>query len=143
LEAGSLEKTGVVLPEVPISPIWAGSGGRGLYALPEKGQVVIVGFIQWDLAFPYVAGVWGDQYDAAEHPAKTMTITDGKAKIMIDTDSLFKFENDKKSLKGLVDDLVDAISSMTTMGPPPKHVVSPDSIAQLKQCKAGFAQLLK
>jgi hypothetical protein len=143
LTAGSLEKTGVMLPEVPISPIWAGKGGRGLYALPSKGQIVVVGFIEWNAAFPYVSGVWSDQYDAAEHPDGTFTITDGKSVFRIDADGLFKFETDKLSLKALLEKFIDEMKAMKTMGPPPQHFVHPATVAKLEALKAEIAKILK
>lgn len=143
LKAGSLEKTGVALPEVPISPIWAGKNGRGLYALPSKGQIVVIEFVEWDTAFPYVAGVWSDQYSAAEHPDGTLTITDGKSMFRLDTDGLFKFETDKLSVKGLLEKIIDEVKAMQTMGPPPQHVVHPSTVAKLEALKADIAKVFK
>lgn len=143
LKAGSLEKTGTMLAEVPISPVWAGKDGRGLYALPAKGQVVVVEFVEWNMAFPYVSGVWGDQYNAAEHPDGTLTITNGKSMIRIDTDGLFKFETDKLSVKSLLEKIIDEVKAMQTMGPPPQHVVHPSTVAKLEALKADIAKVFK
>lgn len=144
--AGSLEKTGVVLPSIPISPLWAGAGGRGLYALPAVGQLVVIGFIEWDMAFPYVAGIWSDTYEAAGHPEGTFIITDGKSTFSIDVDGLFKFEivkDEKVSLKGLLEKLVDEIEAIETIGPPPRHVINPATKLKFEAYKLQIAQLLK
>jgi len=77
LKAGSLEETDQVISEVPISPIWATKTKRGVYAMPNKGQVVIVEFLEWNLAYPYVSGIYSDEYDADEFCHERFIITDG------------------------------------------------------------------
>jgi hypothetical protein len=42
IKAGSLEDTDQDIAEMPINPIWAGQKKRGVYALPQPDQVVIV-----------------------------------------------------------------------------------------------------
>ena len=64
LTAGTLEETDQIIAEVPISPIWAGKKKRGVYAIPPAGQIVIVSFIGWNVAFPFIAGGWADEYEA-------------------------------------------------------------------------------
>jgi hypothetical protein len=143
LKAGSLEKTGTLLPEVPLNPVWAGSGGRGLYATPATGQVVVIEFLEWDTAFPYVAGVWGDKYEAAEHPDGTLTLTDGKSMFRIDTDGLFKFETAKMSMKALLEKFIDEIEAMQTFGPPPQHKVHPSTVKKLEALRLEIAKIFK
>ena len=85
LKLGTLEDTGQVISEVPISPIWAGQKKRGLYAIPNEDQVVIVEFLGWNPAYPYVAGMWSDEYEADEFGKDQFVITDGEGmKIVID-----------------------------------------------------------
>jgi len=85
LTAGTLEETDREIAEVPISPVWAGKKGRGLYAIPNEDQVVIVEFIAWNLAYPYVAGIWADEYDAGEFKKDQFVLTDGNGmKFIID-----------------------------------------------------------
>ncbi|GHU01860.1 hypothetical protein FACS1894147_02540 [Spirochaetia bacterium] len=83
--AGTLEDTDQVISEVPISPIWATQKKRGVYAIPNEGQVVIVSFINWNPAYPYLAGIWSDEYEADEFGKDKFVITDGAGmKFVID-----------------------------------------------------------
>lgn len=144
LKAGSLEESDLVLPAVPINPIWTGQGGKGLYAIPPENTIVIVGFIEWDMSFPYVAGVWSDNYKTGEFKKGQLMITDGQGlKLGVDVDSLFLFETKQHSLKSILDELIDEVAALKTQGPPPSHVVSPVSIQKLQVIKTKIAQLLK
>ncbi|MDR3019896.1 MAG: hypothetical protein LBU66_03215 [Treponema sp.] len=85
LKLGTLEDTDQVIAEVPISLIWAGKKKRGLYAIPNEDQVVIIEFLGWNPAYPYVAGMWSDEYDADDFGKDKFIITDGEGmKIIID-----------------------------------------------------------
>jgi hypothetical protein len=85
LTAGTLEETDQVIPEVPISPIWAAKKLRGVYAIPNEDQVVIIEFIGWNLAYPYVSGIWSDEYEAGEFKKNQFVIVDGDGmKFIID-----------------------------------------------------------
>jgi hypothetical protein len=87
LKVGTLEDTEQVISEVPLNPIWAGKKKRGVYAIPNEGQVVIVEFISWNSAYPYIAGVWSDEYDADAFSKNKFLITDGDGmKFEIDAD---------------------------------------------------------
>ena len=111
LKAGSLEETDQIISEVPISPIWATKKKRGVYAMPNEGQVVIIEFLEWNIAYPYVSGIYSDEYDADEFCKERFIITDGdgmfieinaKAKyILLDTgkDSSVKLEEKKITAK--------------------------------------------
>jgi hypothetical protein len=144
LKAGSLEDTDLVLPAVPVNPVWTGQGGKGLYAIPPENTIVIVGFIEWDMSFPYVAGVWSDNYNAGEFKKGQIVITDGDGlKLGVDVDALFLFETKQQSLKSILDELIDEVAALRTQGPPPSHVVSPVSVKKLQAIKAKIAQLLK
>jgi hypothetical protein len=85
LKVGTLEDTDQVISEVPLSPIWAGKKKRGVYAIPPADQVVIVEFLQWNPAYPYIAGIWSDEYEADEFAKDQFVITDGEGmKFVID-----------------------------------------------------------
>jgi hypothetical protein len=178
IKAGSLEDTEQIIAEVPISPIWVGKKGKGIYAIPPEGSVVIVGFLEWNQAFPYVSGVWSDEYEAGEVVKEHLIITDGKgfkmdfsegsfrledgkgmvlefvegtltitdkngAKIGIGTDSLVYMQSKQKTLKEILEKMIDKTASIKTMGSPPQHVVSPDSQSELLMIKQDISQFLK
>lgn len=141
---GTLEETDQVIAEVPISPIWAGRGGRGIYAIPPKDAVVVVGFVEWDAAFPFVVSVWADEYEAGEFAQDQLVVTDGAGTTFgIDVDSLFRFETGAQSLKGILNALIDEIAALQTQGPPPSHFVSPISVQKLLALKTEIAKLVK
>ena len=78
LTAGSLEETDQEIAEVPINPIWADKKNKGIYAPPPEGGIVIIEFLEWNVAYPYVAGVYSDEYTAKEFKKGQLVITDGK-----------------------------------------------------------------
>jgi hypothetical protein len=100
IKAGTLEDTDQDIAEVPISPIWAGKKKRGVYALPQTDQVVIVGFLQWNPAYPYIAGIWSDEYEADEFKENQFVITDGDGmKLVIDgAKKKITLDNGKKAV---------------------------------------------
>jgi hypothetical protein len=76
--AGTYEETDQVIAEVPISNIWTTKKRKGIYAIPPVDTLVIVEFLQWNPAYPYVSGIWSDEYDAAKFKKDQLVITDGK-----------------------------------------------------------------
>jgi hypothetical protein len=78
LKAGTLEDTAQVISEVPLNPVWAGKKKRGVYAIPGEEQVVIIEFLCWNPAYPYVAGMWADEYEADGFGKDQFVITDGE-----------------------------------------------------------------
>jgi hypothetical protein len=76
--AGSLEETDRVIAEVPISHAWTGKKGKGIFAIPPLDALVIIEFLEWNPAFPYVAGIWADEYDAGKFGEGQLVVTDGK-----------------------------------------------------------------
>jgi phage baseplate assembly protein gpV len=87
VRAGTLEDTEQVISEVPLSPVWVGQKKRGLYAIPPQGQIIIVEFLGWNPAYPFVAGIWSDDYEADEFRAGQFVITSGEGmKITLDPD---------------------------------------------------------
>ena len=161
LTAGTLEETDQIIAEVPISPIWAGKKKRGVYAIPPAGQIVIVSFIGWNVAFPFIAGVWADEYEAddfkagqfvitdgdglkiiADSEEKKITIDTGKAQVIVNGDKI-AIKNGSKSLYTILDTLIQNIISMTTTGAPVKHVVDPVSIQKFMQDKQDLSLVLE
>jgi hypothetical protein len=159
--AGTLEDTDQVIAEVPISPIWAGKKGRGVYAIPSVDTLVIVEFLSWDPAYPYVAGIWSDEYKAGEFGKDQLVITDGD-KISITVDAADKsvsirndglkivlkgnkmaIKNGSKSLFTILNTHFQDFISMKFVGSPAQHVVSPDDITKLTQAKTDLAALLE
>jgi hypothetical protein len=89
LSAGTLEETDQVISEVPINPIWASvKGNKGLYAPPPEGGIVIIEFLEWNIAYPFVAGVYSDEYTAQNFKKDQLVLTDGK-------DLRFEFSDDE------------------------------------------------
>jgi hypothetical protein len=78
LTAGSLEETDQEIAEVPINPIWADKKNKGIYAPPPEGGIVIIEFLEWNVAYPYVAGVYSDEYTAQKFNKGQLVVTDGK-----------------------------------------------------------------
>jgi hypothetical protein len=110
LTVGTLEDTDQVISEVPISPIWATKKMRGIYAIPPEGQVVIVEFLCWNPAYPYIAGIWSDEYEADEFTKDQFVITDGDGmKIIIDAaKKTITIDNGKKSVVTLEEEKITA-----------------------------------
>jgi hypothetical protein len=111
LKAGSLEETNWEIIEAPLNPIWATKKKRGVYALPSEDQVLAVIFIERNVAFPYIIGVYSDEYEAGEYQKDAFVVTDGDGMfitvnaaekfILLDTgkDSSVKLEKDKVTIK--------------------------------------------
>jgi hypothetical protein len=161
VKAGSLEDTDQDIAEAPISPIWAGRKKRGVYALPQTDHVVIVEFLQWNPAYPYIAGIWSDEYEADEFRKDQFVITDGdgmkfiidvqekgilidnsKLKVHLKADKL-SVKNGSKNLFTILDTHVQNIISMKTAGGPTQHAVSPDDIQKFIQDKNDLAMILE
>jgi hypothetical protein len=142
--AGTLEETEQVIAEVPLSPIWIGKKGKGIYAIPPKDALVIVGFIAWNPAYPYVSGIWSDEYESGEFKQGQCIITDGEGmKFGIDADGLILFATKEQTLKKVLEKLIDEITAIQTIGGPPRHTISPDSAQKLTAIKQEIAKLLK
>ncbi|MDI3547880.1 MAG: hypothetical protein PWR10_1532 [Halanaerobiales bacterium] len=65
-KSGSVDENAPVIPDVEIPVIWAGPQ-RGIYALPEIGSIVRVGFYYHDPAQPFIDAVLGDGYEMPDH----------------------------------------------------------------------------
>jgi hypothetical protein len=142
--AGTFEDTEQIIAEVPISPIWVGKKGKGIYAIPPVDALVIVGFIAWNPAYPYIAGIWSDEYEAGAFKKGELVITDGEGvKLGIDVDALLMFETKSQSLKKILYKILDEITVIQTQGGPSQHVVSPVSVNKLLAIKPDIDKLLK
>lgn len=62
VKPGSYEATGELFKEIPVPPVWADGDGRGVFIPPTKGQMVVVSFVEGNKAYPFVAGVYGEEY---------------------------------------------------------------------------------
>jgi phage baseplate assembly protein gpV len=161
IKAGTLEDTDQDIAEVPINPIWAGRKKRGVYALPQLDQVVIVEFLQWNPAYPFIAGIWSDEYDADEFKKDQFVITDGdgmkfiidvqekgilidnsKLKVHLKADKL-SVKNGSKNLFTILDTHFQNLIAMKTVGAPTQHVVSPGDILKFIQDKTDLAMILE
>lgn len=143
LNPATLEKTGEVLKEVPLPPLWVGSSGQGLFCPPEADQIVVIGFIDFNRAYPYVAGFADNEYAPACGGESSFVLTDGKGTVFEITDSLFGLLNNSQSLKDILEAIIDGIIAIKTVGPPPQHVLSPDVITSFQQTKLTISQLFK
>jgi hypothetical protein len=103
-----------------------------------------VEFIGWNLAYPYISGVYSDEYDAGEFKKGQLMITDGEGvKFGIDVDALFLFETKQQSLKKILDKMCKATSEIKTKGAPPEHFGSPEWIQEILAIREDIAALLK
>jgi hypothetical protein len=159
--AGTLEDTDQVIAEVPISPIWAGKKGKGLYAIPPVDSLVIVEFLAWNPAYPYVSGIWADEYETGTFKKDQFVITDGdtisitidaaKKSISVKNETIevvlkgnkMAIKNGSKNLFTILDTHFQNIITMKTAGAPTQHVLSPDSIQKVTQDKVDLAGLLE
>jgi hypothetical protein len=161
VSAGTLEDTEQIIAEVPLSPIWVGKKGRGVYAIPPVDALVIVEFLCWNPAYPYIAGIWSDEYEAGEFKKDQFIITDGdnisitvdaaQKSIAVKNDSLevvlkgnkMSIKNGSKNLFTLLDTHLQNIITMKTAGSPTQHILSPDSIQKITQDKVDLSALLE
>ena len=127
LKAGSLEETNQVISEVPISLIWATKEKRGVYAIPNEGQVVIIEFLEWNLAYPYVSGIYSDEYVADEFQKDKFIITDGDGMwfIVNSKNKKFSVKNRSESMFLILRDFMQTFHDQITVGGPPMHKTSP------------------
>jgi hypothetical protein len=158
---GTLEDTEQIIGEVSLSPIWVGKKGKGIYAIPPVDTLVIVGFLAWNPAYPYVSGIWSDEYETGKFGKEQLVITDGdkmsvtldagEKSILVKNDTLevvlkgnkMAIKNGSKNLFSILDTHFQNIITMKTAGSPTQHVLSPDSIQKVIQDKADLAELLE
>ncbi len=143
LDASTLEETERVIGDVAISPIWAGQNGEGIYAPPEDGMLVVVDFLEGSAAFPFISGIWGQEYNCGDFAKRELVIVKGKSKFRISSSGLFELATSAQSLKAILEKIIDQTAAIKTIGSPPQHVVSPDSQSALKAIKDELAQLLE
>ncbi len=140
----SLELTEEIIKEVAISPIWADTDGRGIYAPPATGQIVIIGFISNNKAWPFLQGIWANNLKPSAL-AKTgeLLFCDGKGcEIVFDAAGKMIIKNNSISLKVLLEEILDLINSIQCLDPmsgplpllptiPPQIAVTKNKIKEL------------
>jgi len=100
LTAGTLEETDQEIAEVPINPIWADKTNKGIYAPPPEGGIVIIEFLEWNVAYPFVAGVYSDEYTAQKFKKGQLVITDGRdLRIEFSDDEIFVHDTHKFEMR--------------------------------------------
>ena len=126
LKAGTLEDTDKIISEVPLNPIWATKKKRGVYAIPPEGQVVVIEFLEWNIAYPYVSGIWGDKYDADKFSKDKFIITDGDGMIFManSNNSKFSMKNKKESAFLIIRDFMQRVHDELKVGSPNIHQTS-------------------
>ncbi len=139
----SREKTGEMLQEVPLSPLWAGTAGHGIYAPPQPTSHVIIAFIDGNGAHPFVLCPYGLDYPTADHDKNALTITDGKANICITEQSLITIASATQNLHDLLAQLLDELMKLQTQGGPTNQLVSAANITNFIKIKSDLAQLLQ
>ena len=157
-----MQPTREVLETVPAPPLWLGSGGRGVYAPPEEGSVVLVAFVAGDRESPIVtAALAGD----AQAPPKAVPVGawalldgrggevwmqgDGTVRLADADGAVVRVAGDRvevassiRSLLAALEEVVDAVIRMQTTGSPALHAVSPGSQQALAAAKARLAEVL-
>lgn len=125
--------TGEVLEALPLSPIWLAADGRGIYAAPAAGQIVIVGWIDGDRSQPYIAAMDGTaNTPSADAAAGPLVLTDGRGTIIRINGHRVSVASSQQSLVAALERIVDAVSALVdTAG----HAIAPASwpAAHLKQ----------
>ena len=159
----TLERTGEMLEGVPLQPIWLGADGRGLYAPPEQGRIVVVGWIEGDRGHPYVAGAAADGYTpAASAGVGEFVLVDGRGHEVRITEQFWRLvdgvggelklqgrwrmANPRDSLRPILESLIDAVAALTTTEGPATavhlHAVSAPSVAALQVVRQRVGALL-
>ncbi len=60
LKPGSLKETERIIDDVPAPMIWHGPAGSGFYNPLEEGSLVVIGYVDFNAAYPYIQGIWGE-----------------------------------------------------------------------------------
>lgn len=163
VDRASHERTGELLDEVPLQPLWLAADGAGLYAPPEEGQLVIVAFVDGDRAHPYISAAVADSYaPATSARVGELVLVDGRGHEVRITDQFYRvidgsggelklqerwrLANRADSLKPVLDALIDAVIALTTTPGPANavhsHAVAPPSVAALTAVRQRLALLL-
>lgn len=140
----TLEETDEILKDISITPIWAGVSGQGIFCPPEKDQIAVVSFLHFNRAFPVFTGIWGDNYKPAEGAPGQFILADGKGGIFkMNGAGLFSIINNSKSLKTLLEGIVDGIINLKTVGTAAAQATDPSTITLLTKLKGEISLLLK
>lgn len=144
LRPETLEATDEILKEISLTPIWAGKNGQGIFCPPEKDQVIVVSFLHFNRSFPHYSGIWADTYTPAEGAVGEFVLTDGRGgKFRLTGDGLFSLMNSSKSLKTILESIIDGFINLSTAGAPAPHTLNPGQIAQMQLLKTEIGLLFK
>ena len=144
---------------LPWPPLWLGDDGRGLYAPPAAGQIVVLGWVRGSRGHPYVAGYGGDRHQPPQAvPAGSLVLTDGRGGSItmagagaveiaggrgrIHVDDLIEVRNDAQNLRAVLVALIEAVIGLTTTGTAAAQAASPASQAALRAVRERVTGLL-
>lgn len=106
-------RTGEMLPEVPLAPIWLGADGRGIYCPPAQGQILIISWVDGDRAQPFISGA---DVAASQPPAEAalgaLVLTDGAGTVLRIKGGKIGIETSQQSLLAAVEQIVDAVPKL-------------------------------
>lgn len=151
--------TGERIEEVPMPPLWLGDDGRGLYAPPAAGQIVVLGWIAGSRSHPFIAGCDGGQHRPPQPVrAGALVLTDGRGGSItlagdgavtvagnegrLQVDDLLTIRNDAQNLGAILLALIDAVIGLSTIGTAAAQAASPATQAALRQVRARVRELL-
>ena len=145
LNRSTLQRTGEALEAVPISPLWAGADGRGMYGPPAAGQLLVVMFVEGDRSAPVGMAVGADprQGPARAVAADEFALLDGAGGEIRSKGRLWRLATSADSLAAVLNALIDALISATTSGPPSSHVLSPATKSALRNARERLAQVVE
>jgi len=145
LRPGTLEETGEVLQGIEIPPVWAGTKGQGIFCPPEKGQVVIVGFLDFNSGFPYYQGIYSKDYIPSAGKEGAFLISDGKGGLFrMSGAGLLSLANSSTSLKAVLDRILSEMKSLTVTDPVSGALpITPDNLVTIEAAQALVASLLE
>ena len=157
----SMEGTGETIDGVAAPLLWGGADGRGIYALPEAGQHVVIGWVSGSRAHPVLVGVDGGRHTPPEDvPAGELLLRDGpgarlrlpgdgslalasaEARAEVTLGSRAAVRGGGESLQSVLLAVLDAVIDLQTVGAPALHAVSPGSVAALQAVRRRVEALL-
>ena len=157
----SREATGETIEGVAVPLLWAGSDGRGLYAVPAVGEAVVIGWVAGSRAHPVLLGLDGGRHAPAEAvPAGALLVRDGPgARLRLPGDGTLALASSEaraelalgsraavrgggESLQSVLLAALDAVAGLVTVGTADLHAVSPGSASALRAVQKRIEALL-
>lgn len=153
------EPTGERIEEVPMPALWLGPDGRGLYAPPAAGQIVVLDWIDGSRGHPFIAGCDGERRQPRQPvPAGSLVLTDGRGgSITLAGDGAvtvaggegrlqvadrLQIRNDAQNLRAVLLAFIDAVIGLSTTGTAVAQSASPATQAALRQVSRRVKELL-